>query len=46
MYEIEIFNNKTNETKFIFGVSIQDAFRREKNLNPIEWAVIHMDYVD
>lgn len=45
MYEIEIIHNKTEETKFIFGVSIADAFRRSE-LSLQDWTVLFVDYVD
>ena len=45
MYEIEVINTKTGETKFIGGTSLASAYRKA-GLNPAEWDVLFMDFVD
>ena len=45
MFEIEVKNVKTNERMFIFGTTVKRAMEK-KNLDPKEWEVVIMDYVD
>ena len=44
MYEIDIRNKNTNETRIIAGYNFEDAFRRAK-LIPEEWEVEFYEYV-
>ena len=46
MYEYEIYNKTTDKTDFIYGYFVDDAFRRNPDLNPAEWVVILANYVD
>ena len=46
MYEFEIYNKTTDKTDFIFGYTVNDAFRRNPKLNPAEWVVILANYID
>lgn len=45
MWEFEIVNKNTDETKIIFGYTLSDAYRRYK-LNPEEWILVLRTYVD
>ena len=45
MYEIEVINNITGETKFIFGSSITRAYERA-GLSPAVWHILIIDFVD
>ena len=45
MYEFTIENIHTTETTIIFGRSSKRAFERAK-LNPIEWVILFIDYID
>lgn len=45
MYEIEVINNKTGETKLIGGTSLASAYRKA-GLDFAEWDVLFMDFVD
>lgn len=45
MYEIEVINLATDETKFIFGSSIMGAYKRA-GLSPAVWSILHLDFVD
>lgn len=45
MLEIIIINNKTNETTFIFGHNITDAFNRAKLIRA-EWTILYCNYID
>ena len=46
MYEYEIYNKTTDKTDIIYGYFVDDAFRRNPDLNPAEWVVILANYVD
>lgn len=45
MFEIEVVNVNTNEYKFIYGYTEQDAFNR-KGMDRKEWVVISCYYID
>lgn len=45
MYEYEILNKETEEIEFMWGYSIEDAFRR-RGFNRDEWKVISSEYID
>ena len=45
MYEIELMNNNTNENILNYGYSIKEVFKRD-NLNPNEWVVMGIEYID
>lgn len=45
MYEYEIINTKTNETRYAYGYNFKDACRR-KNLMPTEWTILYSEYID
>ena len=45
MYEIEIMNINTNEINYLFGYSVKDAFKKKK-LDPNEWEVMYVEYID
>lgn len=45
MYEYFIINKKTGENGYIFGSSLENAFRRSK-LNREEWTVEWSQYAD
>ena len=46
MYEYEIWNEAKQENGFIWGYSVNDAFRRHPDLNRNEWEVISCEYID
>lgn len=46
MYEYEIYNERTNESDFIYGYSVDNAFDRHPNLDRNEWKVIFSEYID
>lgn len=46
MWELEIWNPTTKETKIIFGYSMSDAMERNPELNPKEWECILSIYID
>lgn len=46
MYEYEIYNERINEHGFIWGYSVDDAFRRHPSLDRNEWKVIFSEYID
>lgn len=46
MWELEIWNPTTQETKIIFGYSMSDAMKRNPELNPEEWECILSIYID
>jgi hypothetical protein len=47
MYEYEMWNEKTNETRFLFSSSKPLSELMEKaNMNPAEWACVSKDYID
>lgn len=45
MYEYEILNKETEELDFVWGYSIEDAFKCS-GLNRDEWKVIYSEYID
>ena len=47
MYEIELAL-KANSSKrlFVYGYSVEDAFRRKPELNPEDWDVWYQEYID
>ena len=45
MYEFGIYNITTCENEVVFGYNFADACRRAK-LNPQEWKVEYMEYID
>ena len=45
MYEIEVINLTTGETKLIGGSSITKAYERA-GLSPAVWSILHLDFVD
>lgn len=45
MYEYDVENIYTGEKRIVFGYTVADAFRRA-GLAPIEWGVLHAEYVD
>ncbi len=46
MYEYEIWNEKKQENGFIWGYNVDDAFRRNPDLDRNEWKVIFCEYID
>ena len=46
MWEVDIVNKTTGESKIIFGYSLSDAFRRSPSLNPDEWEYVSSEYID
>lgn len=46
MYEFEIKNINTNDTRIIFGYTLSDAFRRNPDLDDSEWECIDIEYID
>ena len=46
MYEYWIYNRTLDQTDFIFGYSMENAFSRYPSLDPAEWEVIGSDYID
>lgn len=45
MYEYRITKLSNGEETFIFGYSIENAYKRAK-LNPAEWVVYGREYID
>jgi hypothetical protein len=45
MYEFRITRLSTGEDSFIYGYDMTHAFKRA-GLNPAEWVVYDMEYVD
>ena len=50
MYEYEVVNRKTGETKSIYGYDVSDAFNRVAHLEefttPNDWIVTNTTYID
>lgn len=50
MYEYEVVNRKTGETKSIYGYDVSDAFGRlahlEEFATPTDWIVTFGTYID
>lgn len=46
MYEYEIWNEVKQESIYIWGYNVKDAFRRHPELNPKEWKIICSEYID
>lgn len=46
MWEFEIYNQKTQETRIIFGYWFSDAMKKWKVENPEDWTCLHSEYVD
>ena len=45
MYEVIIQNRNTLKIDIIYGRNAKNAFERSK-LNPHEWDVLNVDYID
>lgn len=47
MFEFSLHRvDDCNVEEIIFGYSLADAFRRHPELNPDEWIMYYMEYVD
>ena len=46
MWEFEIYNEKTKETRIIFGYSLSSAMKKWNVENPEDWTCLLHTYVD